>query len=539
MVKRYGVQNKAVEWGYTSGRRYADPFNQVELDVIFTDPHSHEWRVPAYWAGEDEWRVRFAPREAGEYAYRTVCTDEANPDLHDQRGTLIAAPYQGDHVLWKHGPLGVSQSQNYLEHLDGTPFFWLSDLWWLGATKRLSWPEGLQLLTADRVAKGFTVVQLIAGLPCDLPPFDDRAANEAGHPWEADYTRIRPAYFDMLDLRIQWLVRSGLVPCIYGAFSYYLTFMGVARIQQHWRYLVARYGAYPVIWCLAGCVPMPYYLSQDRERDVAFLRSGWTDVARYLRRIDPYRHPALMEPLGLQMPLEPQDTAELLDGYLLHTSLSRTGTYGQTMSHVREMVAYQPRKPVLIGENGFEGLGRCIAEDERFGFWAFVLSGVAGFAYAATGIWQFNNEGDLFGPSAHGMTQSNALWTDTYRLPGSAQVGLAKRFLERYPWWLFESHPEWVEPHADDEEPLNPYAAGIPGGVRVVYLPRPTRPPPWGKPVTLRGLEPAATYKAFWFDPRTGAQLDLPPIRGAASWTVPMAPIAQDWVLVLEQTPAT
>ena len=26
----------------------------------------------------------------------------------------------------------------------------------------------------------------------------------------------------------------------------------MAALKKHWRYLIARYGAYPVIWCAAG-----------------------------------------------------------------------------------------------------------------------------------------------------------------------------------------------------------------------------------------------------------------------------------------------
>jgi hypothetical protein len=94
------------------------------------------------------------------------------------------------------------------------PFLWLGDTWWMGLCKRLSWSEDFQLLTADRVDKGFRVIQIVAGLYPDMPGFDECGANEAGFPWEEDYARVNPSYFDMADLRIQWLVRSGLVPCV-------------------------------------------------------------------------------------------------------------------------------------------------------------------------------------------------------------------------------------------------------------------------------------------------------------------------------------
>ena len=129
----------------------------------------------------------------------------------------------------------------------------------MGFTRRPIWPDEFQLLAADRVAKGYSVIQIVAGLYPDMPAYDERGFNEAGHPWEPDYARLNPAYFDMADLRVQHLVRSGLVPCIVGCWAYHLPWLGMDKMKLHWRNLVARWGAYPVVWCLAGEGAMPYY----------------------------------------------------------------------------------------------------------------------------------------------------------------------------------------------------------------------------------------------------------------------------------------
>ncbi|MBM3190322.1 MAG: DUF4038 domain-containing protein, partial [Chloroflexi bacterium] len=469
------------------------------------------------------------------HTYRTCCSDEGNADLHDQRGVLVVAPYEGGNPLLRHGPLRVAASRRYLEHMDGTPFFWLGDIWWLGLTKRLSWPEGFQFLAADRAAKGFTVIQLTAGLHCDMPAFDPRGENEAGHPWEAGYSRIRPAFFDMMDLRIQWLVRSGLVPCIVGAWGFHLLWLGVERMKQHWRYLVARYGAYPVVWCVAGSVPMPYYVSQSPQEDMAALSQGWPEVARYLRTVDPYGHPVVMHTLPSRMPLAEGDMADLLDAYMVHTGIGGPQGQGRRVSIVRQMVAQEPTKPVIQGEGGFEGLLGNNEGTQRFAFWALFLSGLGGFTYGANGVWQFNNKGDLFGPAPYGAAMGNTLWPEACQFPGSRQVGIGKRLLERYPWWRLESRPEWVQPHADEQDPLNPYAAGIPGELRLIYLPKPILPPPWGEPVDVEKLEPEVRYRAFLFDPKDGSTHGVGRIEGQTSWRVPMPPVLQDWVLVLER----
>src|SRR5438874_2564547 len=83
---RYAIARCVAEWAYSSGKAYADPFNDVDLEVVVTDPQGREQRVPAFWAGEQVWRVRYAPAAPGRYTYRTVSSDPTNPDLHGQSG---------------------------------------------------------------------------------------------------------------------------------------------------------------------------------------------------------------------------------------------------------------------------------------------------------------------------------------------------------------------------------------------------------------------------------------------------------------------
>ena len=54
------IQNCATEWYYSSGKAYVDPFNEVTLDVEITGPDGQRQVVPAFWAGEQTWRMRIA-----------------------------------------------------------------------------------------------------------------------------------------------------------------------------------------------------------------------------------------------------------------------------------------------------------------------------------------------------------------------------------------------------------------------------------------------------------------------------------------------
>ena len=116
--------------------------------------------------------------------------------------------------------------------------------------------------------------------------------------------------------------------------------------------------------------------------------------------------------------------------------------------------------------------------------------------------------------------------------PGSTQIGLGKKLLERYPWWRFQPHPEWVEAGC--------YAAGIPGEVRFIYLPR-RGIYNWNGPL-VKNLEPEVCWHAYYFDPATGRQFDQGtiPAKAGDKTAKPFdfkrnLPSPQDWVLVLER----
>ena len=530
----FSVAREMTEWIFVSAKHYKDPFSEIELDAIIRDPQGREQRVPAFWAGGQEWRVRYATDAAGRYSFETVCSDTSNQDLHGRRGAMEVAPYEGTNPLLSRGPLRVASSHRHLEHADGTPFFWLADTWWMGLSKRLRWPADFARLTADRVGKGFTVVQIVAGLYPEMPQFDPRGANEAGFPWVPDYARINPAYFDMADLRIQHLVDRGIAPCIVGCWGYYLPILGMARMKRHWRYLIARWGAHPAIWCLAGEGTMPYYLSADKERDRAMQKRGWTELARYVRATDPFRHPITIHPSDSAR--NTVEDASVLDFDMLQTGHSDRASIPNTVKLVTASRAANPPMPVIDGEVCYEGiLEQSRQEVQRFMFWACILSGAAGHTYGANGIWQVNTAEQPFGPSPHGRSWGDTPWDVASELPGSRQLGWAKALLMRYPWWRLEPHPEWVEPHWTAANYVLPYCAGIPRELRIVFMPA-----MWDAPKIVQ-LETGLSYRAFYFNPATATEHPAGTAVAdvAGVWQPPVAPVFQDWVLVLEGTRAS
>jgi hypothetical protein len=116
------------------------------------------------------------------------------------------------------------------------------------------------------------------------------------------------------------------------------------------------------------------------------------------------------------------------------------------------------------------------------------------------------------------------------KLPGSAQLGLGKALLLQYPWWRIEPHSEWVDPQWSKENYEQPYAAGIPGELRVIFI-----PPAWDPP-RVKSLEPGITYRAFYLDPVTGRRHETIEVTPdpAGTWQAPITPTFADWILVLE-----
>jgi hypothetical protein len=533
-------KNCVVEWTYQSTRQYANPFREIQLDALVTTPSGKELRVPAFWAGGNNWSFRYASPEMGIHQFRTVCSDEDNQALHGRSGSIDVLPYEGDNLLYRHGPLRVAEDGRQFCYRDGTPFFWLADQWWHGMTTRFKWPEDFHTLTSDRKEKGFSVVGFAVGFPCDIAPFDPRGQNEAGDPWtDSGFTSINPAYFDLTDQRIFHLLSEGLVPNIMGSWGYYIDLAGVENMKLHYRYLIARYGAFPITWTLAGEVTLAYYTELDNnwEPYKEQFRREWSEVGRYLQQYDPYDRLVTVHPgPGIWDGKPPLDDMQVVDFIFLQSGHSGFHTLPRAVSQVKENLLLYPDRPVLHGEVCFEGMQASSRDDiQRFLFWSNLLSGTAGFSYGVEGIWQFNTQEELFGASPVGNVWGNVPWEEACHYPGSEQLGLAKRFLEKFDYWLLEPCPERILSN-NPQSIFAPYGACIPGKAWTIYL---NQKPSRYNPYTLTGLKPGKAYTYMFMDPVTGTEYPEQRFRPDTSgeWKIPGVPVMQDFVLVVSPHP--
>jgi hypothetical protein len=498
--------NQVVEVPLVSAKTYANPFMDAQLDAIVTQPDGKQLRVPGFWAGGTAWRFRYASDKIGKHTWQIECSDSANAGLHGVKGVIEVADSTSTNPLFLHGPIRVAADHRHFEHADGTPFLWLGDTWWKCLAKRLPW-EGFQELAADRKAKGFSVVQIVCGPYPDEGGFEARWENEGGKPYlTREFTEVNPAYFEFADRRFKLVVDSGMVPAIVGGWGRGdcdgLKMAGVDGMQRHWRNLIARYGAYPTIWIIGGESGGPQ----------------WTEVARYVKKTDPYHRPSTIHPGESGRKSVTDETVISFD--MLQTGHGGGGMAIGAIPKFAADYAMNPPMPVLIGEHSYEGhMQTGFQDDQRYVFWGSMLSGAAGLTYGAAGIWHAGVEGD---PSIQNVYDWTT-WKEGMAYPGSTQLGLAKRLLEKYPWQRFEPHPEWTSAG---------FAAGIPGELVFVYVPK--RGIYDGKGFTVKGLTPGMPYSAFFFDPATGRRFDKGIVTPSDTWNTPNLPSPQDWVLVMQ-----
>lgn len=529
-------QNRLVEWQIAIDGHWNDPFNDVELEAFVTAPDGTTLKVPAFWTGGNTWGVRYASPATGEHTWEARTADGVGVTfLRGEGGTISISPDDGDNPLYRHGPIRVAAGGRTFEHADGTPFLWLADTWWMGLCQRLRWPDEFRELTRHRVEQGFNVVQVVAGLYPDMDWRDPRGASEAGYPWTEDFAQVNPAWFDLADQRILHLVESGIVPCIVGCWGFFLRLMGEERLQKHWRYLIARYGALPVTWCAAGEVKLPFYLveAEKKEEASARQREAWARLLKHIREADPFRRPVTAHPGGGSA-----SHIEIADHGLLDYDMLQAGhgdrNREKTIELVQASLSQEKRMPVINSEVGYE----CIAagnhrEHQAYFFWASILCGAAGHSYGANGIWQLNRQDEPYGASPHGGCWGGLPWDEAAALPGGAAVARSKVFLETLPWQRCEPHPEWVDPHASPDDPNLPIAAGIPGELHLLFVPLADNRR-WN--FTIRGLDPAVHTRTRAFDPYTGEIRDLgrPEIVDGAWQFERRPPIMQHWVVVID-----
>lgn len=272
---------------FESACSFDNPFLDVEIWAEFTGPSGRVIRREAYWDGGRTYCVSFAPTELGAWNYVIEAPEQTG--LNGCTGRVEAVPYAGDLDLYRHGFIRVADNPHVFAYADGTPFFWLGDTHWEFAYRE-SWDKSnhpgmtsqFRGMVDLRVEQGFTVYQ--TNLRSDMGA-RDRYWIDGGMAKGAEDLPNVAFYQQELDRRMAYIADAGLVNALGQAWAFSIRGEHGVEHQKHLaRYLVARYGAYPMVWTLAGEVAG--YGKEDR----AALIDGWREVALEIEARDGYGH---------------------------------------------------------------------------------------------------------------------------------------------------------------------------------------------------------------------------------------------------------
>ncbi len=518
-------QWQVAEVSLHSSRDYANPYRDVEVTATFSGPGGKVIARPAFWDGDGVWRVRFAPTSPGAWHWSTACSGPANDGLSGRSGRLECVAGPTENPCYRHGFLRVSDDRRHFVHADGTPFFWLGDTHWqMPDTERIdacnhpehqgeACPHGgqFQHVAADRLAKGFNVYQTYPS-----------ATNPAW--WTAPYTHINPARFQQVfDFQVDHLAEQGFIIALgFGHFNN-STQIPVDDLCRWARYLVARYGAHPVVWITCQEMNAPENGGKQNRIDV------WRAVAEELSRVDGYGHPHSGHQWVLDVHTRPLGHEPWHDWFALQGGHRNSGLTPQR--RYADYYAFEPTKPVLETEAMYERIdcgGVADADDVRRSAWKALLCGCTGYTYGAAGVWALKWDRD--DPRWTSYNHPIEGWFAGMALPGSRQMSILKEFFLGLPWMKLV--PRFADPAwallTDREESV---LATVGRELFVAYF--------YGRssePGVLRNLAPEAAYRADWFDPRTGAYTPIAAgIRAPdRQWTIPAKPDG-DWAIVVKE----
>jgi hypothetical protein len=238
--------------------------SSIQLNATFTlngdeDP-ALVLSVPGFWDGNQNWKVRMALPQAGDWHWRTTCSNASDTGLHDQSGHVTVADYSGANPLFKHGFLRPHSSGRFLEHMDGTPFYWLGDTHWSGFSTAEHWADSdnatvdpgpsehsmLREMVDVRAAQGYSVWKgetfVVNGKQGGSA---GSIANAGGTAWGEGgmYGDLRPEFWQAIDDIMAYINSKGIVVShAFAGIGRGLSNQSmVAPIMDLARYNVARY----------------------------------------------------------------------------------------------------------------------------------------------------------------------------------------------------------------------------------------------------------------------------------------------------------
>jgi hypothetical protein len=492
----------------------------TRVTVEFTSPSGKKRNIEGFWDGGAEWGIRLMADEEGTWRYVVRSAPKAE-GLDGASGSFdCRAEKDSKNRFLRHGVLRVAESGTYLEHADGTPFFWLGDTVWTGPA--FATLEDWKTYLSDRAAKKFSVIQYNIVCPWRTAP-TDREGNRA---FEGDKNvRINPKFYQRLDRFMDAINGEGFAasPILMWALGQKDpgNFLPEEDIEKIIRYEVARYGAHHVVWLLAG----------DNRYDPRSTEK-WKRIGRKVFGSGLHQ-PVSTHPTGMNWPWESWRDEKWLTvfGYQ-----SGHGDDANTLAWIHsgpiaKNWQNKPVRPIINLEPPYEDhLGyqsrkpHSAYNVRRAVYWSLLNAPTAGVTYGGHGLWSWQTEPGKTPPD-HGGTGVAKMWHEALDLPGGVQMKHMATLLESLEWWKLRPNQKLLAKQPADGDALRFVAAASTeaGDAAVLYL-------PVGGEVAVDAKPLNDATKAEWFNPRDGKRQAAESSGGKYR-----APDGQDWVLVLRR----
>ena len=345
---------------------------------------------------------------------------------------------------WSNGKLQVSENKHFLQHENGTPFFWLGETAWL-LPSRLNRDE-VEYYIGETAKNGYNVIQMSV-----LHSLG--AMNAYGHPALPagfDFGRIDSDggynYWKHVDYIVQQAASRGIytgIVCVWGG-NVKSGNVSVDDARKYGEFLANRYKNHPnIIWMIGG----------DVRGDV--MPEVWKTLATTIRAIDS-EHLMTFHPFGRTMSATWFHNESWLDFNMFQSGHRRYGqrrgdgeytiddyTEEDSWRFVERSLAFQPAKPVLDGEPSYEHIPQGLHDTSeprwqagdvrRYAYWS-VFAGAFGHTYGHSSIMQ------MYRPGVAPAYGAEIPWWDAVHDPGCRQMKHLKRLMLAFPF--FERIPD-------------------------------------------------------------------------------------------------
>jgi hypothetical protein len=487
-----------------------DPFEDATLiGTLATEDGGHHWDVDGFCDADNGsvFRIRFMAPQAGRYKYsvtyrqggfqQTSTGTFQAIDAH-RRGTIGVDPKYPWHFIWE------GTGEHYF--FNGTTAFWLMG-WRDERTIQYS-VERLHRLQVNRIRVAVAgrsntfygePVMIGPSWTLFLTPWPAEKTDDFSHPG-FDYSRFNVSYWQKYERMLKFARDRDMIISLVLDMSDGKIHPAAGSDDEHRfiRYAVARFGAFSnITWDLGD--DLDSYRDEKWTHETGMLLQGW----------DPYKHLETSHPTKIAH----QDRASSWFGFTSYQEWSRDQhrlmlesrklqeEAGRIIPQTNEEYGYEDHYPLwaLPGSDSADTLRRTAWEIAMAG--GYQTAGET--ARRGTNIWPDMGGGWMNGRGDDTMTMFLG-------------YGHMVDFFTSFEWWKTNPHDEFVN--------NGNYCLADPGKTYAVYLPR-------GGDVTIQ-LK-SGHYDAYWFNAFSGEKIDLPPVEGQ-SWTSPVAPDHNDWVLLLQ-----